>query len=99
MGGGAGLSLPRRPSVPQIVPAEVLDAGPLSRSLPCLRVGLIERPAPVGEHPRGVLALLPLQHGDSGIVQRHGNRAPVLGLPAVYPGMALFQIDLFPFQP
>jgi hypothetical protein len=51
------LHVPRRPGVPQVVPAEVTDAGPLQRRLPCLRRRPCHRRASVGKDKLGVHAL------------------------------------------
>src|SRR5207302_4274845 len=51
---GAGYDVPRGPDVPQVVPAEVLDASALQRVAPRSRVHLTERPI---SHPTQTLGL------------------------------------------
>lgn len=52
--------------VPEVVPAEVLDPGPLQRSRPGLGIQLPHRLALVREHVGGVLADLAVQHSRGG---------------------------------
>ena len=55
---GSLLYMPAGPGMSQVVPAKVLDAGPHQCLSPSMVVGLGDRLAIVGKHPRGMLANL-----------------------------------------
>jgi hypothetical protein len=64
--------------MPQIMPAEVVDPRPFPRLVPSAGIGRVRRLAPKRKDPFRMLALLPDEHGVSLVIQRNGNRAPVL---------------------
>ena len=85
------LSLPGGPGMPQIVPAEILDA----HSAPSFRIGRNDRLAP---ERRMLTHLLP-QHAERNIVQWHRNGMTILRLRPGNPSMPQLQIHLVPFEP
>jgi len=60
--------MPAGRNVPQVMPAEVLDAGTAQRVLPRRRVRVRERPASEGEHAVMMLSKLLAQHRDGFII-------------------------------
>ena len=87
------LAVPGCPGMPQIMPAEIFDAGTLQRSPPCPRVGMPERLPLKREYPLRMFTELPAQYVLRGHIERHGNRFTIFGLIRTHPGMTRLQID------
>ncbi len=66
--------------MPQIVPAEIGDLGALQCMNPRLVVRRVQRFSPERKNAAWMLALLPYQNAEGGLVQRYGNWSPVLRL-------------------
>ena len=76
------LSLPGRPGMSQVMPAEILDACPLKGRIPGFRAGRVDWIAPLRKNSFRMLSCLSLEDGQRHIVQRHGDRAAILGIVA-----------------
>src|SRR5665213_3743124 len=92
----AMLHMPARPGVPQVVPAEVLDARALQRAVPSLRADLTNRPPAKTEHV-GFMVPDPAADDEHGLrIERHRNRLPRLRLIRMNPRQPPHQIHLRP---
>lgn len=94
----AGLSVPARPSVPQIMPTEILDAGSIKRGTPCLGAGLLHWPAAIREDKHTVIAVTLFEDANRRGGQRDRYRPTPLGLVRMYPRHAAIDINLLPCQ-
>jgi hypothetical protein len=96
--GRSRLPMPRRPGMPQVVEAEIVDAGLPYRGVPSV-VGELprDRPSPVGEADPGMVPALALQHRHRIFVQRDASRRSILG--PVEPSCLTCHIDSVPVQP
>jgi len=73
--------------MPQIMPAEIFDAGTFQGFSPSQRVGMPKRFPGIGKHPLAMFAKLPSQHLQRRGIQRYSDWLAVLGLTCADPGM------------
>lgn len=83
---GAGHHVPAGPGVPQVVPAQRRNPGPLLRPPePAVVPAHVGHSIFVREHPARVLAQLALQHSQGLVVERRSNR-PLIKSPVIQAG-------------
>jgi hypothetical protein len=92
----AVLHVPTRPGMPEIVPAEVLDAGALHRQIPRAGTHLMDALSFVGEHPSRVHPVPLAQDLHRRAVQGHRDRLARLRLIGMNPRELARQVHLFP---
>ena len=80
--------------MPQIVPTEIGDLGAFQGMYPRLVVRRVQRFPPERKNAARMFALLPVENAVGSLIERYGNRSPVLRLRGMYPGVPLFQVDL-----
>ena len=85
--------VPACPRVPQIMPAEIIQSGPLACSEPCRpdSVDLLTSP---GEDESRIYPLASLKDGHCLIVERQRDRLACLGLIGVNPCLPRVHVDL-----
>lgn len=93
------LAMPSREGVPQVMPPEILNSGPLQCIAPRLGIDLDNWISLVAENMGRVIALPTLQHIHGSLIERYRMRSAVFVISCRHPQMAAFQADLFPMQP
>lgn len=75
-------------SVPQVMPPEILNPGPLQCIAPSLGIDLDDWISLISENLGWVLALPPLQHFHCSLIERHRVRPPIFVIGCRHPQMA-----------
>ena len=86
------------PYVPQVVPAEILDAGALECIPPGARVCLPHWSALEREYAQRMFAELLAKHSHGLVIQRHADRLAALRFVGVNPCRAALHVDVGPFD-
>ena len=84
--------------MPQVVPAEIPDAGTFQGLSPGQGVGMPKRFPGIGKHPLAMFGKLPLQHVQRRGIQRYSDWLAVLGLTCSDPDMPHRQVHVRPLQ-